>query len=228
MQPYTCFVGHVFNEEQIDDFRKAIARGFPQALRKVDVRYADEEVKGGSLFDKVRAEIERALFCFFEISNSAKPNVFLELGYALGRQKVCILLLKKGAEPPSDLAGFDRIEYRSMADLTKQLKSFLPKVMGIALDGLCRTGRMAQIAIPLVALLFKTRVGTKVDTVKLLEKFYGASPNPEEGEHLNKLFLRLGWIEKRENHYTDFSVVLFRPHFMLLSEGYPMKVHKNQ
>jgi hypothetical protein len=26
----------------------------------------------------------------------------------------------------------------------------------------------------------------------------------------------------------DFSVVLFRPNFMLLSERYPMKVHKNQ
>ena len=26
----------------------------------------------------------------------------------------------------------------------------------------------------------------------------------------------------------DFSVVLFRPNFMLASEGYPMKVHKNQ
>ena len=26
----------------------------------------------------------------------------------------------------------------------------------------------------------------------------------------------------------DFSVVLFRQHFMLASEGYPMKVHKNQ
>ena len=26
----------------------------------------------------------------------------------------------------------------------------------------------------------------------------------------------------------DFSVVLFRPNFMLVSEVYPMKVHKNQ
>jgi hypothetical protein len=26
----------------------------------------------------------------------------------------------------------------------------------------------------------------------------------------------------------DFSVVLFRPNFMLASEGHPMKVHKNQ
>jgi hypothetical protein len=26
----------------------------------------------------------------------------------------------------------------------------------------------------------------------------------------------------------DFSVVLFRPNFMLAFEGFPMKVHKNQ
>jgi hypothetical protein len=102
---YTCFVGHVFEHEQIDDLRAAIARGCPQALRKVEIRYADEEVDTKPIFEKIRAEIEHALFCFFEISNASKPNVFLELGYALGRQKVCILLLKKGAQPPSDLAG---------------------------------------------------------------------------------------------------------------------------
>jgi hypothetical protein len=33
-------------------------------------------------------------------------------------------------------------------------------------------------------------------------------------------------IERRQ--YTDFSVVLFRPNFMLASEEYPMKAHKNQ
>ena len=34
------------------------------------------------------------------------------------------------------------------------------------------------------------------------------------------------------SHHTtqspDFSVVLFRPNFMLVSEGYPMKAHENQ
>jgi len=29
-------------------------------------------------------------------------------------------------------------------------------------------------------------------------------------------------------HYSDFSVVLFRLHFMLVSEEHPMKTHKNQ
>jgi hypothetical protein len=39
------------------------------------------------------------------------------------------------------------------------------------------------------------------------------------------LFLQPGYAAA----YTpDFSVVLFRPNFMLASEGYPMKAHKNQ
>ena len=38
---------------------------------------------------------------------------------------------------------------------------------------------------------------------------------------LGELFLRL-----KETIPADFSVVLFRPHFMLASEEYPMKVHK--
>ena len=37
------------------------------------------------------------------------------------------------------------------------------------------------------------------------------------------VFLRL-FVSK----ITDFSVVLFRPHFMLPSEEHPMKTHKNQ
>ena len=33
---------------------------------------------------------------------------------------------------------------------------------------------------------------------------------------------------KRERQAADLSVVLFRPHFMLASEGHPMKVRKHQ
>jgi hypothetical protein len=35
-------------------------------------------------------------------------------------------------------------------------------------------------------------------------------------------------VNDRNLHETDFSVVLFRPNFMLLSEEHPMKSHKNQ
>ena len=40
---------------------------------------------------------------------------------------------------------------------------------------------------------------------------------------MKQLALAPTWVKN-----PDFSVVLFRPHFMLASEGYPMKVHKNQ
>lgn len=45
------------------------------------------------------------------------------------------------------------------------------------------------------------------------------------------------WIAHFQPHYapdlqtlqeTDFSVVLFRPNFMLVSEGHLVKAHKNQ
>jgi hypothetical protein len=38
----------------------------------------------------------------------------------------------------------------------------------------------------------------------------------------------LGIYVAIKRYLTDFSVVLFRPNFMLASEGYPMKAHKNQ
>ena len=37
-----------------------------------------------------------------------------------------------------------------------------------------------------------------------------------------------GWLQRHQPHVTDFSVVLFRSKFMLVSEVYLMKVHKNQ
>src|SRR5256714_10962625 len=37
-----------------------------------------------------------------------------------------------------------------------------------------------------------------------------------------------GMTEHLQTHVSDFSVVLFQPHFMLASKKHPMKVHKNQ
>src|SRR4029450_7287076 len=43
--------------------------------------------------------------------------------------------------------------------------------------------------------------------------------------HMHVPFAGLRFNKEKE---TDFSVVLFRPNFMLASEGYPLKAHKNQ
>jgi hypothetical protein len=89
-----------------------------------------------------------------------------------------------------------------MAHLTKQLKSYLPKVMGRALDSLCLTGEVAHLAVPLVYLLSKLRVGAEVNMQKLLTRFYGKTPNPAESTKLYMLFQRLEWIELDHDQYV--------------------------
>ncbi|MGR8932141.1 MAG: hypothetical protein ACU836_16030, partial [Gammaproteobacteria bacterium] len=124
-----CFVGHVFNQEQIADLRRAIREAF-DAVAAVPILYADEYLTDGDLFRKVTKAIDNSLFCIFEVSSTDKPNVFLELGYAKRAEKKCILLIRKGCLLPSDLAGYDHIEYKSYADLTAKLTDLLPGFLG--------------------------------------------------------------------------------------------------
>jgi transposase-like protein len=63
----------------------------------------------------------------------------------------------------------------------------------------------------------------------LLEYAY-AGRSPEVKQQIVNMAMNASGIRDtaRVLHITDFSVVLFRPHFMLASEEHPMKVHKNQ
>jgi hypothetical protein len=122
------FVAHVFDRECMDDLRSAIEAAFQET--EFVPYYAEQQlIDGHILADKIFPAIQSSLFGLFEISNQNKPNSFIELGYAKGKGKKCILLIKKGIEPPSDLAGFDRIIYSSYKDLTDSLKRYLPSIL---------------------------------------------------------------------------------------------------
>lgn len=112
----------------MDDLRAAIEASFRKF--KLSPVYADQRlIDGHILLDKIFPDIENTLFGLYEISNQTKPNVFIELGYAKGAGKRCILLVRQGVEPPSDLAGFDRIVYTSYKNLTERLKRFAPQLL---------------------------------------------------------------------------------------------------
>ena len=50
----------------------------------------------------------------------------------------------------------------------------------------------------------------------------------EGGEHIESIYLGFGRARLSSVELpTDFSVVLFRPNFMLVSEDHPVKMHKN-
>ncbi len=122
------FVGHAFTKAQIDDLRPALQAGIPMVGG--DLWFADEHPGTGSLFGKVTEGIDNALACLFEISDRTRANVFLELGYALGRNKPCVLICRRGTRIPTDLKGFEFLEYESYKDLSQQLHATIGRRLG--------------------------------------------------------------------------------------------------
>ena len=136
------FVAHEFSPDQIDDLRRAIG----EALESSGLQgyYADAELRQGHIFrDKILPKITETVFGIYDVSNPAKPNVFLELGAGLALDKICVIICKRGTLVPADLGGLDRIEYQSYKDLTSQLKEKLLAYLPPA-----STGRKLIIQIP--------------------------------------------------------------------------------
>ena len=129
------FVGHVFNERYRDDLRPAISKAFKELHYDFQIYYADMELVSGDIWTKITRRIRESFFCIFEASITEKPNVFIELGYALACKKHCILLIENGKEPPSDLAGFSRIIYGSMKQVKERLKDYLPNYLTSVING---------------------------------------------------------------------------------------------
>src|SRR5580698_9234802 len=101
------FVGHVFKKDQLDDLRQALESAFSE-VEFLELVYADTARFQGALFPKIALLIDSSLFCIFDISEE-NTNVFLELGYALGRGKLCVPIIRSGSAVPADIAGLERI-----------------------------------------------------------------------------------------------------------------------
>ena len=128
-QEVDVFVGHIFNQEYIDDFRDSLKNATKELGMGWNFIYADEYfIDGHILKDKIFNLIDNSNLCIFEITESTRPNVFIELGYAYGKGKKAILVSKDSAIIPSDLKGYERIIYSSYKQLTKKLSNLLIKI----------------------------------------------------------------------------------------------------
>src|SRR5206468_2713214 len=72
------------------------------------IRADDVPGSGFDLLEKVHAAIDKAELIIAEVSEP-NPNVFYELGYAVGIQKPVLLLAQRGVDIPSDLKGRELI-----------------------------------------------------------------------------------------------------------------------
>lgn len=107
----------------MDDLRDAIERAFNRTGLKA--YYADIEIRQSHILGKIADMIFHTQFGIFDISNPMKPNVFLELGFAMAAKKPYYLICKKGTDIPANLEGLDRIEYESYKQLSSLIKELI-------------------------------------------------------------------------------------------------------
>jgi len=90
----------------------------------VCIRADEVKSSGYDLLAKIHDLIVRAELVVAEISEWS-PNVFYEVGYAVGARKPPLLLIEKGKEVPPDLRGLEVVEYRYNWDGIREFEADL-------------------------------------------------------------------------------------------------------
>jgi hypothetical protein len=103
--------------ELFKQVRQTVAKHFDLACIRAD------HVKSGGydLLAKIHFLIDKSELVMADISKPS-PNVYYEIGYAVGVQKQPLLLVQKGTEIPTDLKGLEVVEYRYDRDGKKDFE----------------------------------------------------------------------------------------------------------
>ncbi len=123
----TAFVAMPFAPAMRDTWRFGIQRPVREAGYLCE--RMDEVVFLGDIMSRVRKGIEEADLVIGVLTGS-NPNVFLEIGYAWGRERPTLFLCQKnkdGSNPelPFDLQGHRCIYYLDLSELKDELEKFL-------------------------------------------------------------------------------------------------------
>jgi len=121
------FVGMPFSADSVDIY----AFGIRPAIEEAGLKAwrADEIPSTGPLFCKICSAIRQSGLVVIDISG-ANPNVMFELGMATALEKRVILLKNHKYSVPSDLAGFEYVEYRNALELKPALTRIIEQLLG--------------------------------------------------------------------------------------------------
>lgn len=78
----------------------------------------------GDIVARIKSRIETAALVIADLTG-ANPNVYLEVGYAWGKDRPTLLLAKKSDELKFDVRGQRCVVYKNIADLAKKLEGDL-------------------------------------------------------------------------------------------------------
>lgn len=165
MDKLMIFVGRIPQTRKGAGVRRAIR----ETLREhpyLCVEFADD----ASRPENVRPLIDFAFLGLFDVSRSREVGGLLDLGYALGRHRFCILL--RGRQPAwTDLSADTTVDYRSLRDLRMTLEASWVGWVGRAIRKYTAGGEVfANMNAQLIA-----RLGAQLLEANLSDEFTTAS-----------------------------------------------------
>ncbi|WP_167317499.1 nucleoside 2-deoxyribosyltransferase [Prosthecochloris aestuarii] len=108
-------------EDHLKDYMaavKAVCKGAGFEAVRTDTRPAPN---AHQIIDSIHEHIQACGFVIADLTNE-RPNVYYEIGYAMGLNKKLILTSKKDGKVHFDLQGYNRIEWSGSENLKEQLK----------------------------------------------------------------------------------------------------------
>jgi hypothetical protein len=127
-QQLFAFVLMPFANELEDKYVLGIKSAAEDAGMRVE-RLKDQVFYRQGMVERIHHQIEEADFIIGDMTEP-NTNVFYEVGYALGKKKLCILLTDDPEKLPFDLKDRRHIVYFSIQDLKKKLTSELRSLKG--------------------------------------------------------------------------------------------------
>lgn len=115
-----CFISHEFRNK---DLRDKLNRALTQL--GLCAYFADKELSGGFILHKVCKKILITRASIVDLT-SANPNVYFELGVAIGLNKPVFIVLKQHAIVPTLLENFVKLRFTSYAGLERDLVTQAP------------------------------------------------------------------------------------------------------
>lgn len=128
----TIFVAYPWS---LYDDRKAYKAAFETLQKPLDVkfRFAEERITTGHVLDKIITMIRETDFGVYDVSGW-NPNVTLEYGAARGMGAVTFIAFNPDKTDrgvvPSDVAGYDRMQYRELEELSRLVAVLVVQELG--------------------------------------------------------------------------------------------------
>jgi hypothetical protein len=119
------FVAMPFSEEFEDVYEFGIYA--PVRQHGYACENVGEAAFTGDILERIRVRIETARFMIADLSNG-RPNVYLEVGYAWGRDIPTIIIAREGEQLHFDVSRHRCIFYRNIRHLAKELTQLIDRL----------------------------------------------------------------------------------------------------